>query len=125
MRQKMLRARVRRIRRHLIEIVRQEGGNEYLEGSGRYGAEYDSPICLPITLKDDRFQYYNLSVLEDYGQQTVYTWKNFRPDTDSESDEEESTQNETESDDTDSNFDIADDSATSDEFEETEEQEEN
>jgi aspartate aminotransferase-like enzyme len=47
MRQKMLQSRVRRIRRHLIEIVRHEGENEYLEGSHRYHAKTKPPFTFP------------------------------------------------------------------------------
>jgi hypothetical protein len=31
--QSLLRKRIRRIYRHIIEIIRHEGGNEYLEGT--------------------------------------------------------------------------------------------
>ncbi len=48
-RHKMLRASVRRIRRQLIEIVRQEGENKNLEGSGHSGRNHDSLLHLPIT----------------------------------------------------------------------------
>ncbi len=62
-------------------------------------------------LQDNRLQYYNLAVLNEYGQQTDHSWKNFWPDTDGESEEERS-QNEsstTEDDDSgDTDFDSMD-----------------
>jgi hypothetical protein len=115
----MLCACIWQIRQHPIESVRQEEGNKYHEGRGHYGAEDDSPICLLRTLQDERFQLYNLLVLENYSQLTVNILR-FQPNPIRESDAEESTYNKTESDDTNSNFDIADVSTMSNEFEEIE-----
>ncbi len=86
--QKMLQSRVRRIWRHLIEIVRHEGENKYLEGSHGYYAEVETPLQLPITLRDDLFCYYNLSALEHDNTPSEYRWKDFWPDTDGEGDDE-------------------------------------
>ncbi len=84
MRQKMLRARVLWIWRHLIEIVRHECRNEYLEERICYRTNDDIPLQIPIILNNDRFQYYNLSALNNYGEQTQHQWDDFWPETESE-----------------------------------------
>ncbi len=90
MRQKMLRARVHHIRHHLVEIVRHEGGNQYLEGNKRFLSEDNIPLQLPITLPDSQFQYYNLSALNSYGDETEHRWKDFQPASEREDEEEKS-----------------------------------
>jgi hypothetical protein len=54
--------------RHLIKIVCHEGRNEYLEGTlqsqcRRYSVD-NSPLHLPITLKDDSFKFYNRALVK-------------------------------------------------------------
>jgi hypothetical protein len=60
----------------------------YFEGSHRYYAENKTPLFLPITLKDNRFRYYNLSALRHNSSQSEYRSKDYWPDTDDDEDEE-------------------------------------
>jgi hypothetical protein len=48
--QKMLRAQVQRICHHLIKVIGQKGGNEYLEWSGCLVINDNTPVQLPIAL---------------------------------------------------------------------------
>ncbi len=57
------------------------------------GTNDDTLIWLPITLRDERYQYYNLAALDDNGQQSEHTWRNFWPDDEDDESESDYTSN--------------------------------